>query len=247
MNRQHSTRAFGDDTVEFASDPIAVDNLDLEDLQVHDQLPSVEEYKANLPSNQIGCSRKTWMACGILSIAAFLLVGFTVAVVGKANVVERAYDTPVDRTEEMVQFLFKNKITPLPLLEDAGSPQRRAAQFLAYGDAYKMELTSDNAARFVERYALATIWYHFHGQEWNYPLNFMTAIDVCKWHTRFYTASGSSINEGVMCDENGYVAKLILRKCCWSCSGSFSKFLPSCFTNISNLLFICSFQWFKRK
>jgi hypothetical protein len=245
MNRKNSTGAFGDDTIEFNSDPIAVDNLDLEDQHVNDQLPSVEEYKAGLPSNKTGYSPKTWKTCGILSVMAILLVGFTVAIVGVDNVVERAY-APVDRTEDIVQFLFKNNITPLPLLEDPESAQRRAAQFLADGDAYRMELTSDNdTARFVERYVLATIWYHFHGQEWNYPLDFMTATDVCKWHTRFYTASGNSINEGVMCDENGYVTKIILRKCCW-CSGSSllsSKFLPRFFAHISNLLFICSFQW----
>lgn len=218
MIRQNSTRAFGgEDSIELDSDPIVVDNLlDLEDLLVgeHDQLPSAEECKADLSSTQTGCFPKTWKTCGIISVMAILLAGFTVAVVGKANTVGRAF-APVDPTEEIIQFLFKHKVTPLPLLEDAGSAQRRAAQFLAVGDAYRMKLTSENAARFVERYALVTIWYHFHGQKWNYPLDFMTATDVCNWHTRFYTASGNSINEGVMCDEDGYVTKLILRKCCW--------------------------------
>jgi hypothetical protein len=230
MNGQNSTRAFGGvydtfelfttpsshDTFEVDSDPIAVDNLDLEDLEVHDQLPSAEECKTDLISNQTGYFPKTWKTCGILSFMAILLfVGFTVALVGQASVVEsRAYDH-LHRTEDIIQFLFKNKITPLPLLRDAGSAQHRAAIFVGDVDPYQMELTSDNAARFVERYALATIWYHFRGQEWNYPLEFMTATDVCEWHTRFYTASGNSINEGVMCDANGYVTKLILRKSCW--------------------------------
>jgi hypothetical protein len=222
MIRENSTRAFGGDNsieFDFDSDPIVVDSLlDLEDLRVgiHDQLPSAEECKANLPSTHTGCSPKKWKTCGILSVMlAILVIGFTLAiVVGKANIEERAV-TPDEQIEEVIQFLFKHQVTPLPLLEDAGTPQRRAALFLAVGDNFRMELTSDNAARFIERYALAVIWYHFHGQQWNYRLDFMTATDVCEWHTRYYTASGNSINEGVMCDENGYVTKLILRKCCW--------------------------------
>jgi hypothetical protein len=226
MEKQNSTRAFGGEdtdgvTIDFDddSDPIVGDLLDLEDQEVqHDQLPDAEECKADLPSIQkTRCSSKTWKTCGILSVGTILLAGFATAVVNRANFVERAY-APEERTEEIIQFLFKNKITPLPLLEEAGSAQRRAALFLAHGDAYHMELTSGNTARFVERYALATIWYHFRGQEWNYPLYFMSATDICEWHTSFYTASGNTINEGVMCDEkNGYVTKLILRECCCCC------------------------------
>lgn len=70
---------------------------------------------------------------------------------------QRAYP-PVDRTQDMVPFLFKNKIFALKI-------QKALSAKLLRLPCLSKELTSDHAACFVERHAVANIRYHFRGQE----------------------------------------------------------------------------------
>jgi hypothetical protein len=215
------TANFGDDVLDkHALNFPMIDNsseLELDDLEeqeaVHDQLPPVDACKINMDAPATSGRRCTGISCiflVVVGISNFLAIIFLSIRNSSENQV--AMMEFHDKTEEVVQFLLKHKVAPEPELRMNASPQRRAAQFIADGDAYRMAYTEENAARFIDRYVLTVLWYQFGGHDWIYQLNFMSASDVCEWHTRFTTVNGDTIREGVLCDENGRVKKLMLGK-----------------------------------
>jgi Leucine-rich repeat (LRR) protein len=177
---------------------------------VHDQLPSVEEAKANLPQQSSGkLKKRLFISFGVVLVVA--------AIIGGIVAETRSYKAPepvilTGRGEEIVRFLFEEQVTPLPALKDPTFPQHHAAMFVADGDAYHMDHTEspEMARRFLERYVLAVLYYHFNGPKWNYGLDFLSAQDHCAWYQRFDTSSGKTIRLGVTCDEAGYVTKVNL-------------------------------------
>jgi Leucine-rich repeat (LRR) protein len=176
---------------------------------IHDQLPSVEEAKANLPQQSSGkLKKRLFISFGIVLAAAAIIGGVVAASSNK----KPEPVTLTGRAEEIVRFLFEEQVTPLPALKDPAFPQHHAALFVADGDVYHMDHTEspESARRFLERYVLAVMYYHFDGSKWNYGLNFLSGQDHCEWYQRFDTASGKTIRMGVTCDEAGYVTKLNL-------------------------------------
>jgi hypothetical protein len=170
-------------------------------------LPSPEELKANLAPNK---SSRKWKIC--LAATFFLsiigIIGIWAAIKNKSGE-QVQYN---DRLEKVIQFLFDNKISNLPSLRIPNTPARLAAEFIADGDAYNMPLTDETSKRFVERYVLAYMYYAMGGPQWTYKLNFLSAKDHCDWFTRFETTSGGILREGVLCDNEGRVDKLMLGK-----------------------------------
>jgi hypothetical protein len=180
--------------------------------QVHDQLPSVEEAKANLDYKPAGTgSLKRTICAGVAFL--LLVVGITLLAVfvPQSKKSSGAY-VATSRQEDVIQLLLHNKITPEPALRDRYSAQARAMQFVADGDYFQMAINEDTVEKFVERYVLVVLYYHFSGAEWTYKLNFMTSQDHCFWFQRFTTIAGDTLREGVMCDGDGYVTELMLGK-----------------------------------
>ena len=202
-------------------DEIVVEDLPEEEAPaVHDQLPSVEEAKANLsyqPASNTNKKKKVLIGLGVLAILA-ATIGIIVAVATSFGKSSKTEVTLSGRAEDVVNFLFENHVTALPALKDRTFPQHKAALFVADGDAYQMDLDASNeieVRRFIERYVLALVYYHYNGPKWNYQLNFLTAEDHCKWHQNFNIPSGRTIRLGVTCDNeedggNGFVTKLHL-------------------------------------
>jgi hypothetical protein len=176
----------------------------------HDQLPSVEAYKA---ANDIGGQRRRsktfWLiAFGVVTLIVISITGIVAATNKKAS--------PMDltgRTKEVEEFLFDNGVSTMPQLKQVGSVQQLAAAFVADGDALQMPLTTDNAQRFVERYVLTLIYFNFGGPEWAYNLKFLSGKDHCEWFDDFKNQKGDIIRMGVQCNENGLVQVLDLGKC----------------------------------
>jgi hypothetical protein len=193
-----------------------VDTADIEEdgEQVHDQLPSVEEVKTNVPTKS-SISIMTFKKKSLVLIVTgvILMIIFVVAARVTRNHKKKLRvdrDSSSDRIEAVVQFLRKNNISNEPSLRDQNSPQRQAARFMAVGDVYGMELTDETAEQFLERYVLVLLYYAMYGTEWTYNLRFMSAQDHCEWNSQFVTTSGRKLNQGVYCDENGFVTKLAL-------------------------------------
>ena len=189
------------------------DTQDSEDqTNLHDQLPTVEEARLwnKTPSTALN-KRKVAMGLVICLLFVASIFGLKAAMSGKGN--GEAYEVFTDRTEEIVQFVLDHRLSHEPSIRDAGSPQRRAAQFLADGDLYTtQEIIEKDYHKIVERYVLAVLYYGMNGDSWTHQLNFMSGMDHCKWHQTFQTNSGNKIRQGVECNSLGRITKLNLGK-----------------------------------
>lgn len=189
-------------------------NVSDEEAPVHDQLPSVEAAKANLEHKPAGgISSLKWTICaGVAFVVTVIAITLLAVLVPKMK--ENAPTS--SRQEEVISLLVQNGVTPESTLRNPTSPQGRAALFIADGDAYKTSITAETGIihkKFVQRYALAVIYYHFTGEMWNNRLNFMTSQDQCNWFQLFSADGGVTIfRKGVTCNDQGDVTTLMLRK-----------------------------------
>jgi hypothetical protein len=186
----------------------------LEDqLEPQHSLPSVEEAKANLPNQKAGNLKKICLIVwAVLAVTALTVSGIVISVKNNDNNKEAVYEQPNGRIEQVMDFIFDNEVSTLPDLNDVYSAQHRAAGFIADGDAYQIELSEENAAKFVERYVLTLLYYQFNGPEWTYNYKFLSKRDHCEWWDTFESASGEELRQGVICNEDGYVVELNLGK-----------------------------------
>ena len=201
------------------ADTERTDDDDDEDGNRHDQLPNVEEAMLWL-NKQGGPTRKLNKQKVATALAFFLL--FVGSIVFLKNMFtgvlglfhhDKEYEVLTDRTEQIVQFVLDHRLSNEPSILDAGSPQRRAAQFLADGDLYVTDdlLKKDaDYHKLVERYVLVVMWYGMSGDHWTHQLDFLSGKDHCHWHKNFQTNSGKNVIQGVECNSLGRVTKINL-------------------------------------
>ena len=118
------------------------------------------------------------------------------------------------RFEETISFIFQHHVSTLPNLKAPASPEYRAAQFIAGGDAYKApmgDFWSPEGRQFLERYILALFYYQTAGAKWDDSHKFLTPIDHCNWNTKYTTPAGTVIH-GVQCNDDGFVVDIDLCK-----------------------------------
>lgn len=197
------------DTEELPSvDDIVVEELPDSEAENHDQLPSVEEYKAGMNTK----SSSSWQMEYLISLAVTTLIVIIASVLtftlkGKSS---GSGGNPVGRTAAVEQFLFTNEVSTLPDLQSIGSPQHKATAFIADGDTLQMPLTAETSRRFVERYVLALLYYTYAGHEWTFSLKFLSGRDHCEWYDDLETSSGNVVRQGVICNDDGHVKSLNL-------------------------------------
>lgn len=191
-------------------DTFVVEEIDDAEVQ-HDQLPNVEEYKANNNIQVHGSSkRKLMYAAGAFTILLLSITGVAVATRNKRDNKLEGVSNPVGRTLLIEDFLFSNQISALPDLRLVGSPHHSATAFIADGDTLQLGTNDADAKRLVERYVLALIYYHFGGPQWTSHLKFLSGIDHCDWNEYFKTEAGKTVRQGVICNEDGYVVEVDL-------------------------------------
>eukprot|EP00538_Stauroneis_constricta_P000588 CAMPEP_0119573674 /NCGR_PEP_ID=MMETSP1352-20130426/45242_1 /TAXON_ID=265584 /ORGANISM="Stauroneis constricta, Strain CCMP1120" /LENGTH=553 /DNA_ID=CAMNT_0007623365 /DNA_START=275 /DNA_END=1936 /DNA_ORIENTATION=- len=87
-------------------------------------------------------------------------------------------------------------------VETDGTPQRKALIWLAKDDPAKLPLKTTSLDMIEQRYILATLYFATDGPNWALQYNFMSASDVCDWH---------STTEGIFCNNSeGYVTNVEL-------------------------------------
>jgi hypothetical protein len=193
----------------------------------HDQLPHVEEVKvANSRSALRTCLFRRvpqFLRCAIVVVlVALVALGITMAVMNEKSS-KSHYKEPLQNdyrgaeyTEDVIQFLLEHKVSREPSLRADGDPQQRAVQWLAEEDKYSRyvmhQTTPENTQRYIERFVMATVYFHFHGDEWTYKLNFLKGTDTCHWFTNFDTAGGNEVRVGITCDDDELVTEIVLRK-----------------------------------
>jgi hypothetical protein len=262
-----------------------MNEADFESSDLHDQLPSVDDYKAevgyrnsnsmgsrpdpdgmdalSLVSNTLpdededeheihskygqapskGYSWK-YLLCALGSLAAVITIAVIIAKNKNKDdqgVVNWHKDS--QQFQGTIDFLSRNDVSKADLFDDKDSAQYHAAQWLAHKDganlAVPSSLGSKHSNTFIERYALATVYYALDGPQWTHQLNFLSDEHVCTWYEDFDVVndefnlfSGDTISLGIhgckRVNEDLVPYSLFLRKYYYAVSDAFSFFLRPC-------------------
>jgi hypothetical protein len=168
----------------------------------HDQLPSVEEYKASSPavasSSKDKCQRRFFVATLIFVflMACFLLPLIIIRSKNKNNQ-DTQLSNRASRSDEVMAYLEMVGVSSMDLMTTKGTPQHEAAVWIADFDKFYMDLpvmevptqvpTDFGHNLFVERYVLAVMYYSLGGPTWSYKMNFLKPIPACSWYQDFRT------------------------------------------------------------
>jgi len=222
-------------------DPEAPEEEEKEDEEEvrHDQLPSLEEAKANadLDGNNISKTKSRCRFCAYMCgciCCAFILTIVIAVIVGQASQKEYqasrhqssnsegpaptlAPGTHESRTDYVKKYLAA--FSDEGALNNPKSPQSKAAVWIADHDVAHLDL--DDPA-FIERYALATLYFSTNGHHWELNLGFLTEDPVCKWFHVGHGADNEIRQVGVDCRKGDTVQELFFRtfskqQCCLNC------------------------------
>lgn len=199
--------------------PIGPSGMD--DVSVHDQLPSVEEHKA---SQQVGGTATPYyrkisiaVALGIIMASIMITIGIvigrdSVKTPSPSNESVNERNTDPQRVSDMMTMITNMGWTEPNFNwgENIASPQNKAVNWLATKDL--LQLNVDPTEEFMYRYALATIYFAFNGNDWLYDLEWLSINNVCEWKKDFETKDGIPIEIGVSCHDGGHVKEIFLPK-----------------------------------
>jgi hypothetical protein len=187
--------------------------------------PTVEEVRAiHQPGRSNKAKRALLLFLLIVVLALALGLGLGIGLPNRNEEEEEqvdykgafadAPDGPSATFEEIVDWLASEGISSDQVLEEEGSPQNRAARWLADTDLADLPLpeTSANDSlysyMYMVRYVMALIYYQMNGENWLYSVDFLSAKPVCEWHTPSagltggYTGGRLGTEEGgVLCDD----------------------------------------------
>jgi hypothetical protein len=106
--------------------------------------------------------------------------------------------------DEIISYMANSGVSDLDALTTVGSPQSRAAAWMAEDDEANLPAPSadgEAAYKFTTRYAMAVLYYSTGGDRtWAYQLNFMTGANVCDWASTFNPVQ--PYRKGVVCDSS---------------------------------------------
>lgn len=93
-------------------------------------------------------------------------------------------------------------------VEKNGSAQNRAAQWIIYTDKLQLSVpvAPMDKRRFLQRFALATLYYATNGEQWSKQYNFLSGLDECEWNQEkksFFTGAGN-------CNESHMITMITL-------------------------------------
>jgi len=185
-------------------------------------LPSVDEVR-NDPSYASGGSwtkRKIMIVGGGIIVLLAIIVGVSVGVSNKnksepsttgsllSDEAQRA------RVASVATFLIDEDVSFEDQVTTPGSPQNRAAAFMAIDDAAQLEVpeykSAPDAFKFLQRYALAVFYYAMGGESWDFALNFLTPDETCIWFQTLRTTTGQRNNFGAQCNNEGHVSTILI-------------------------------------
>lgn len=158
-------------------------------------------------------SRKQMYMLGGLLGCLFIVIVSMGAAIGQNNRSARSNS----RADEVVDFLSSN-FADRAKLTKSDSPQRRAAKWIADEDEYKMSIPASNsyedAYKFVQRYALAVLYFSWKGDEnWIFNYQFLSSHDECDWNYKYKTEGMDEEFElGVKCNDDKEIDYMFMRK-----------------------------------
>jgi Leucine-rich repeat (LRR) protein len=203
----------------------------------HDQLPTVEQYKAEVAANDsAGQDHCCWGA--LYAIVAILLAVLMVVigvVVGRdtspsnesaggpsptpalpapmpVSAPTPSPMKPVNRLFMVSEFIAEHGWSDVYTQVDTpDSPHFKAAMWIADEDPLQLEPSTD--AYFRERYAAAVLYFAFKGDNWPHDVNnsWLTNEHVCTWSKGFLDNKKQTIQVGIDCRFTPTVQSIYLR------------------------------------
>jgi Leucine-rich repeat (LRR) protein len=165
-------------------------------------------------------ARKRKIIVSVLTVAVIaIIIGFSVMaatmVKNKNKTVAPSHsDSQIDRVSSVMSFLIDEEISTKADVTNVGSPQNRAAHFMATDDTAKFKIPSSksdvDSYKFIQRYALVTFYYALGGKSWDDGMNFLGSNDTCNWFKELTTDGGQRNNFGAQCNSNGHVRVIVL-------------------------------------
>jgi Leucine-rich repeat (LRR) protein len=186
----------------------------------HDQLPTVDEYKA---SGGVGKSSTTTtsllkarLTMGIMIMIGCIMIMTGIAVGNRKNAARAAdgggahgYHAQLSaRGQEIATFVVNMGWATLESTKNKFSPQSKAIYWLADEDPMLGLEINDN--EFMQRYLLATIYYALSGPNWSVPTNFLTEKKSCEWNNLIKSVSNADIEVGVSCRGDELIKSIFL-------------------------------------
>lgn len=219
-----------------SSDDVA--NFDDSASYVQDQLPTVDEIKAMSGTGDGGWGWLHYFAIfvGLVVLTVVIVVPTvtsqakessqktTVQSPGSAPVASTPTIPPMERKENIVQYLSNAGVSTTSQLTTSGTPQYKAVDWLTMEDELYMPVPDNDYkyTRFIERYVLTVLYFSTNGPAWTFQMNFLTGVDHCNWRQEFLLNFETLIQFGVSectnveeSNETGggqMTTKLLLRK-----------------------------------
>ena len=206
------------------------DELLLDEENLHDQLPSVEEIRMSAASTRKstggGCRPVAMIALVAICILA-LILGLSLGVTGNKSSAQTPAATdnvatytqaptaaPLDRFQATVAFL--STLTDADFSEDSNTPHYQAAYWIAWDDDYQLDIPSqddtiDTAYEFVERWVVALIYFQMNGQSWDIQFEWLTDTSICDWQQSYPAADGQAHRKVGLGCSGGRVTDIALR------------------------------------
>lgn len=186
--------------------------------EVHDQLPTVDEYKASQGSSGASSAQlKARLTMGILIMVGCIILMIGIAVGNRKNAARSSYngfqgyhDHHTSRGKEIAAFVVNNGWATLSATSDKMSAQSKAIHWMAEEDPMRVSITHDQ--EFMQRYLLSTIYYALDGPAWAHETNFLSGRETCNWNNMIQGLSKVNIEIGVSCRSGQNIKQIFLPK-----------------------------------
>jgi len=148
--------------------------------------------------------RLGYFAC----IAISLVVIFTTFGV----LMQKHVDEHDGRAREVYDFLTSNDVSAVDDLAKSGSPQYRAAHWIANYDVERVDIPfrDEDPRRFIQRYSLAVLYYALEGEKWASQLDFLASDHECSWNEEIPDENKEVYAVGVSCNAELLVDSLLI-------------------------------------
>jgi hypothetical protein len=108
--------------------------------------------------------------------------------------------------DQVVAYMVNASVSDLTALTTIGSPQNRAALWLAEQDAANTAVPAGNATalesyNYMARYVMAVFYYSTGGENWDVQYFFMTIAPICDWNNARIDGPNAFYRRGIICDE----------------------------------------------
>ena len=97
---------------------------------------------------------------------------------------------PRPALQDVIQYLLDNGVSSQQDLQTQGSPQNKAAIWLAEEDPANLvvpvlNITTVDGYRYMTRYIMTLNYFAMDGENWIDNMNFLSGDDICYWNSRY--------------------------------------------------------------